>query len=97
MRQILTELVTRAIEQNFKQGALKISTWPEVVIGIPRSKEHGDYSCNIALQMAKQEKMNPHDIAALLKEEIGDGMVVEQEPRKEGRFLDMVIAPKSQK
>ena len=30
-----------------------------------------------------------------LKEEIGNGMIVEQEPRKEGRFLDMVIAPRA--
>ena len=30
-----------------------------------------------------------------LKEEIGDGMIVEQQPRKEGRFLDMVIAPRA--
>lgn len=30
-----------------------------------------------------------------LKLEIGDGMIVEQQPRKEGRFLDMVIAPKA--
>jgi translation initiation factor IF-3 len=32
-----------------------------------------------------------------IKEEIGKEMVVEQEPRKDGRFLDMVIAPKAQK
>lgn len=30
-----------------------------------------------------------------LKEEIGNGMIVEQEPRKEGRFLDMFIAPRA--
>lgn len=32
-----------------------------------------------------------------LKEEIGGGMIVEQQPQKFGRFLDMIVAPPSPK
>ena len=32
-----------------------------------------------------------------IREEIGADLIVEQEPRKDGRFLDMVVAPRAPK
>jgi arginyl-tRNA synthetase len=42
-----------------------------VVVERPRSKEHGDYATNVALQLAKKAGMPPRDLAALLAERLG--------------------------
>ncbi|MCX6397458.1 MAG: arginine--tRNA ligase [Propionibacteriales bacterium] len=39
-----------------------------VVVERPRSKEHGDYATNVALQLGKKAGMNPRDFAGLLAE-----------------------------
>ncbi len=41
-----------------------------VVVERPRSKEHGDYATNVALQLGKRAGMNPRELAALLAEEL---------------------------
>ena len=42
-----------------------------VVIERPRSKEHGDYATNVALQLGKKAGMSPREFAGLLAEELG--------------------------
>src|SRR5690349_19045689 len=37
-----------------------------VTVERPRSKEHGDYATNVALQLAKRAGVNPREFAALL-------------------------------
>src|SRR3970040_504168 len=36
---------------------------PGIVLEKPRLAEHGDYACNVALQLAKQLKRAPREIA----------------------------------
>jgi arginyl-tRNA synthetase len=38
-----------------------------VTVERPRSKEHGDYATNVALQLAKKARMNPRDLAVLVQ------------------------------
>ena len=38
----------------------------KVVIERPKQAQHGDYACNVAMQLAKPLKRNPRDIAAAL-------------------------------
>jgi arginyl-tRNA synthetase len=42
-----------------------------VVVERPKSKEHGDYATNVALQLAKKAGMPPRDLAGLLAERLG--------------------------
>jgi len=46
---------------------------PEFVIEVPRQKEHGDFSCNAAMLLAKRLRRKPREIAQDLKSRIGDG------------------------
>ncbi|MFL6022046.1 MAG: arginine--tRNA ligase [Marmoricola sp.] len=39
-----------------------------VVVERPRSKEHGDYATNVALQLGKKAGLNPRDLATMLAE-----------------------------
>jgi arginyl-tRNA synthetase len=41
-----------------------------VVVERPRSKEHGDYATNVALQLGKKAGLNPRDLAGLLADEL---------------------------
>jgi arginyl-tRNA synthetase len=38
----------------------------KVVIERPKQAQHGDYACNVAMQLAKPLKRNPRDIASAL-------------------------------
>jgi arginyl-tRNA synthetase len=42
-----------------------------VVVERPRSKEHGDYATNVALQLGKKAGLNPREFAGLLAGELG--------------------------
>ncbi len=43
----------------------------QVVVERPKSKEHGDYATNVALQLAKRAGIGPRDFAGLLAAELG--------------------------
>ncbi len=45
---------------------------PDYVIEVPRQKEHGDFSCNAAMLLAKRLRKKPREIAEDLKARIGD-------------------------
>ena len=47
-----------------------------VTVERPRSKEHGDYATNVALQLAKKAGTNPRALAELVRERLlaGDGV-----------------------
>ena len=48
----------------------------DVTVERPRSKEHGDYATNVALQLAKKAGTNPRALAELVRERLlaGDGV-----------------------
>jgi arginyl-tRNA synthetase len=41
-----------------------------VVVERPRSKEHGDYATNVALQLSKKAGLSPRDLASMLAEQL---------------------------
>jgi len=66
---------------------------PDFAIEVPRQKEHGDYSCNAAMLLAKRLRQKPRDIAEALKERLGDadGLVASLEVAGPG-FLNVKLA-----
>ncbi|BCS52923.1 arginine--tRNA ligase [Geobacter sp. SVR] len=73
MRQRIASLVETALQAAASANELNSSPIPAVVVGIPASPDHGDFSCNIAMQMAKGERKAPRQVAELLIRHIGDG------------------------
>ena len=45
---------------------------PDFAIEVPRQKEHGDFSCNAAMLLAKRLRKKPREIAEDLKSRLGD-------------------------
>jgi arginyl-tRNA synthetase len=66
---------------------------PEFVIEVPRQKDHGDFSCNAAMLLAKQLRKKPREIAQDLKDRIGDadGLISSLEIAGPG-FLNVKLA-----
>jgi arginyl-tRNA synthetase len=69
---------------------------PNVVLERPRDPSHGDVACNIAMQLAKQLKMNPRELAqkvveALLADPKGAGLVESADIAGPG-FINLRVA-----
>ncbi len=66
---------------------------PDFAIEVPRQKEHGDFSCNAAMLLAKRLGRKPRELAVELQERLGDagGLIVRAEVAGPG-FLNVVLA-----
>jgi arginyl-tRNA synthetase len=73
MRQKIAALVETALHAATVAEDLASSPLPAVVIGIPANPEHGDFSCNIAMQLAKAERTSPRIVADIIIRHIGSG------------------------
>jgi arginyl-tRNA synthetase len=66
-------IIKRSLEGCLKKGVLPLESVPETVaLEQPKRAEHGDYATNICMQLARQAKMNPRQIATLLCENLDD-------------------------
>ena len=65
---------------------------PEFAIEVPRQKEHGDFSCNAAMLLAKRLRKKPREIAEELKDRLGnaDGLIASLEIAGPG-FLNIKL------
>nr|WP_281497059.1 arginine--tRNA ligase [Ornithinimicrobium sp. F0845] len=59
----LAEAIIAALDQAVSAGDLTVEVPREVRVERPRSREHGDWSTNIALQLAKKAGVPPRDLA----------------------------------
>ncbi|MCE0485589.1 arginine--tRNA ligase [Ornithinimicrobium sediminis] len=66
----LAAAIRTALEQAVTDGDLDVAAPAEIRVERPRSREHGDWSTNIALQLAKAAGMPPREVADLLAERL---------------------------
>ena len=75
MKELIAHIVEKTILKCAADGSLSAATLPAVVIGRPTHADHGDFSTNVAMLMAKEEKKPPRVVAevlvARLREEAG--------------------------
>jgi arginyl-tRNA synthetase len=69
----LSATIVDALTALTEDGALTLPDGvpAQVVIERPKSKEHGDYATNVALQLAKKAGLPPRELASLLAERLG--------------------------
>lgn len=60
----LKKAIQQAIQKNFD---LEVSL-EQIAIEIPKNKDHGDFSSNVAMQLARTLKQNPRNIATQITE-----------------------------
>lgn len=69
----LSEAITHALQDAISSGELTSaegSDLPQVRVERPKSREHGDWATNLALQLAKKVGKNPRETAAILAQKI---------------------------
>lgn len=82
----LKDAIRSALKQAFEVDVDNDS----IVIEIPKDKTHGDYASNIAMQMARNLKKNPREIATALVEALDDDAIDSCEIAGPG-FLNFVM------
>ncbi len=68
----LSAAVRGALKSAVDAGDLAVTVPTEVRVERPRNRDHGDWSTNIALQLAKQAAMPPRAVAELLAGRLGE-------------------------
>ncbi|MBL0224898.1 MAG: arginine--tRNA ligase [Geobacteraceae bacterium] len=94
MRQRIAVLVEAALQHAAAAEELITAPFPAVIIGIPANPEHGDFSCNIAMQIAKGERKAPRQVAETVIRFIGNGggLLSHAEIAGPG-FINFYVAP----
>ncbi|KQZ89022.1 arginine--tRNA ligase [Phycicoccus sp. Root563] len=67
----LAAAIRTALTDAVAAGDLAVDVPAEVRVERPRNRDHGDWSTNVALQLAKLAGMPPRDVAALLADRLG--------------------------
>lgn len=94
MRHQIASLVEQALHAAAAAHELVSFPLPTVIIGIPASPDHGDFSCNVAMQMAKGERKAPRQVADILIRHIADGSGLLSKTEIAGPgFINFFVAP----
>lgn len=94
MKDRLKKIILNAAGRAHENGELPSSAFPDVEILEPKAGHHGDFSTNVAMQMAKIQKMAPVKIAGAIVSHLDDtgGFVAKAEIAGPG-FINFFITP----
>jgi arginyl-tRNA synthetase len=94
MKNALKEIILAAATAAHEKGIFPSSDFCEVVLEEPKADSHGDLSTNMAMQMAKTQRMSPRKIAETLIDYLDDkkGLIDRMEIAGPG-FINFFIRP----
>ncbi|MFB3091522.1 MAG: arginine--tRNA ligase, partial [Gammaproteobacteria bacterium] len=78
MKQELQQLLTGAISIVQQKMNLSFSAIDDILIERTRDQAHGDFSCNIAMVLAKQANTNPRQLAFSIVENLPDSEIIDR-------------------
>ncbi|MCK5359951.1 MAG: arginine--tRNA ligase, partial [Gammaproteobacteria bacterium] len=76
LKQQLQLLVADVLKAMIDDDLLPAIDLPEISIERTRQKEHGDYSCNIAMVLAKHARCAPRDLAQQIVDQLPDTKII---------------------
>jgi arginyl-tRNA synthetase len=96
MRQLVRDVIEGTLALLEQQGTLRLPAIPAYAVDVPRSPEHGDWSCNVCLVLGKAVGMKPPELADLLIQRLQDprGLVTRVEKAGPG-FLNFRLADRA--
>ena len=94
MKQQLRQMIQTAASAAHASGVLPSAEFCEVVLEEPKADSHGDLSTNMAMQMAKAQRMAPRKIATAIIDHLDDtdGIIDRTEIAGPG-FINFFIRP----
>jgi len=78
MQTQISQLIITAIANLQTTGSISADLHADVKVTRTKDKTHGDFACNVALQLAKQAKMAPRDLAEMLLANIPADPIIEK-------------------
>ena len=94
MKNQLREMILAAASAAHGKGILPSSDFCEVVLEEPKADDHGDLSTNMAMQMAKTQRMAPRKIAEALIDNLDDaGDIIARTEIAGPGFINFFIQP----
>lgn len=73
MKERLRQYIGQALQTCFDQQQLHSGQIPEIGLEVPAHAEHGDFSTNVAMILAKAEKKAPRKVAEAIVAALGEG------------------------
>ncbi len=94
MRDRITPLLESALLEAHAAQELTTFPLPAIIIGNPANPEHGNFSCNIAMQLAKGERKAPRQVAEIIIKYLGNGngLLAKSEIAGPG-FINIFVSP----
>ena len=95
MKDRLRAAIEGALQQCYQAGTLRSGAIPDFVIEVPGQVEHGDFACNVAMLLAREEKQAPRKVAEALVAALGggDGLWTRVEIAGPG-FINFYLTPR---
>ena len=89
----LQSLIEQSLHQLINDGDLQDSALPEIQIDRTKQREHGDYSCNIAMVMARIAKRPPRDLATMIVAALPASELIERVELAGPGFINFFLTP----
>ena len=93
MRAHIKELVSQALGYLKRDGQIVLEQDPVPEVERTRSREHGDYACNIAMVLARQLGMKPRELAEKIRDRLPQSKRVERVEIAGPGFLNFFASP----
>jgi len=88
LRAHLADLLRAALDKSVPQAP-----FVELVLERPKSAQHGDYACNVAMQLAKPLKRNPREIAKGIVDALPASPLVHKAEVAGAGFINLYLDP----
>lgn len=94
IRDKLSKIIEHALQAAKTSGELEFDIMPEVSLEPPKNRSFGDFSSNIAMNLAREAKKSPRDVASIIINNVGDaeGMIERTEVAGAG-FINFHLKP----
>lgn len=94
IKNTLINLIKKSIKKAQESNELLSFNMPEIHLEHPENSQFGDYFSNIAMQLAKEAKKNPLEIAKIIKNNIRKHIKVERIDVVKPGFLNFYLSHK---
>jgi arginyl-tRNA synthetase len=83
----------QSLQQSLREAVVSVVPDADVVIELdrPKSSQHGDFACSIALQLAKQLKRNPREIAQAIQRALPASPIIERSEVAGAGFINIYL------
>lgn len=89
----LEKALANSLQASRECGLIKVDQAPEIMVEVPREKDHGDFATNLAMLLAKPARMAPRKAAEILVQNFSAGTWVERVEIAGPGFINFYLKP----